>query len=265
LLFGLRYGFEERHLWHRLPGNYDLLDFKKLLVGHLGYKYQDIICVTDRYEKLHPQQFLKKLSEFVDDTKDNEELILYFSGHGLEHKKHPELFCSSIMGVDFGVSGSEICKALVRVPRTSRILIIIDCCGSGALFDPGNKRYPYRCWFGWMRTSAKLPPNAIAIMATPTGVTQAYAGLHRTWTWYKSYFTEALIQVVLENSSVLDTRTLIAALDNKIQVLHGKVSAELIKRGYRIIICEDIRPSLYCSSKELNLPFFSIHISGNIF
>ncbi|WJX65960.1 glycine--tRNA ligase [Trifolium repens] len=87
LLFGLRYGFEERHLWHR-------------------------------YKKLHPQQFLKKLSEFVDDTKDNEELILYFSGHGLEHKKHPELFCSSIMGVDFGVSGSKFVK------------LCISCCGN---------------------------------------------------------------------------------------------------------------------------------------
>jgi formylglycine-generating enzyme required for sulfatase activity len=118
----------------------DVEDFAKLMTEKFEFEQKNIRILTN--EKATKSNIFKTLEELAGTLTPNDNLVLYFSGHGEYNKILKQGFWIPIEAIkqDFShyISNSTI-KDYLSATKTHHTFLIADSCFSGSLFSRGTK------------------------------------------------------------------------------------------------------------------------------
>lgn len=114
----------------------DVQDMANTLVI-CGFRPNDILICTDN--RATKANMAKGISSLVADSKRNDSIVFYYSGHGSQMRNtgeesdmHDEVLCPHDM--DFGnnsLSDNELSNIFSKLPEGVNLEVILDCCHSG--------------------------------------------------------------------------------------------------------------------------------------
>ncbi|MEL6192328.1 MAG: caspase family protein, partial [Bacteroidota bacterium] len=113
----------------------DVEAFSGLLTEEYNFQKERIYLLTD--QKASRIAIIEKLKEYASTLTDNDNLILYFSGHGIKDKLTDEGFWIPVEGEKGNESSwlaNETVMRYIRSMKAHHILLLIDACFSGSFF-----------------------------------------------------------------------------------------------------------------------------------
>ncbi|KAJ8755650.1 hypothetical protein K2173_022245 [Erythroxylum novogranatense] len=145
LLIGVSY----KSFKYELKGTVnDVKSVRRLLLNHFGYNPRDIVILTEVKQGIELAPTKKNIQKYMnwllEDCKDGDYLVFFFSGHGLRQPNFTgdELdgFDETICPVDYMNEGmitdNEIYSTIVEpLPEGVTLHAIIDACHSGTVLD----------------------------------------------------------------------------------------------------------------------------------
>jgi formylglycine-generating enzyme required for sulfatase activity len=137
----------------------DVQDFIDLMMAQFAFEESNVDFLKD--EMATGSNIIRKLDELSEKLTPNDNLIIYFSGHGALHPKHNKGYWIPIEGRQddyFSYVANTVIKDHLGSINAHHIFLIADSCFSGALFTKGAKdvgrrleKYPSR----WGLTSGQ--------------------------------------------------------------------------------------------------------------
>jgi hypothetical protein len=114
-----------------------------------GYQSEDIRVVLNN--RATAASILERLHWLLDDVRDGDERVLYYSGHGAQipaygAKEEVDRFDESLVPYDFdwspqrAVTDNQFVDLYSQLPYASRFAAIFDCCHSGGMTRDGGPR-----------------------------------------------------------------------------------------------------------------------------
>ena len=126
-LIGINYFNTKNEL---LSAYTDLRELKKVLLNKYHYKEENISFLCDRtIIKPTKSIILDKLNLFIEQLKDNDIFLFYFSGHGKE---------DGIFTIDEQKISLEYIVFSFKDVANARLIFIFDCCFEGSYFMKYN-------------------------------------------------------------------------------------------------------------------------------
>jgi hypothetical protein len=119
------------------------------LLQECGYQSEDIRVVLN--ERATASSILERLHWLLDNVRDGDERVLYYSGHGAQipaygAKEEVDRFDECLVPYDFdwspqrAVTDNQFVDLYSQLPYASRFAAIFDCCHSGGLTRDGGPR-----------------------------------------------------------------------------------------------------------------------------
>ncbi|MFH0893583.1 MAG: caspase family protein [Bacteroidota bacterium] len=136
-------GINEYTYWPKLNNaTKDAQDVKEVLTSRYGFPVDNVIELYDANATV--KNILDKLNVIKSLVKENDNLIIYYSGHGFYNKDIDEGFWIPVNArkneeTDY-LSNSTLLKYLKAI-NTKHIFLVADACFSGALFSQGSRGY----------------------------------------------------------------------------------------------------------------------------
>ena len=114
-----------------------------------GFDADEIRVVLD--DRATTQGILDRLHWLLDDTRDGDERVLFYSGHGAQMpeygpKGEPDHVDECLVPWDFdwspahAITDKQFCEFYSQLPYASHFVAIFDCCHSGGLTRDGGPR-----------------------------------------------------------------------------------------------------------------------------
>ena len=137
----------------------DVQDFIDLMMAQFAFEESNVDFLKEKMAT--GSNIIRKLDELSEKLTPNDNLIIYFSGHGALHPKHNKGYWIPIDGKQddyFSYVANTVIKDHLGSINAHHIFLIADSCFSGALFTKGAKdvgrrleKYPSR----WGLTSGQ--------------------------------------------------------------------------------------------------------------
>lgn len=97
------------------------------------------------------QGILERLGWLLDDPREGDELVFYYSGHGARYPEYgangePDHFVETLVPWDFdwseatSIADKQIYELYSQLPYECRLVMIFDCCNSGGIHKNGGAR-----------------------------------------------------------------------------------------------------------------------------
>jgi hypothetical protein len=120
----------------------DAADVQKLLVQKYKIEASDAKLLLDN--EANSKNILDALNEYVEKLGENDQLLIYYSGHGHYNKQLDEGYwipCDATLGkeLDF-LPNTTLIKYLKAIPA-KHIFLVVDACFSGSLMSSGTRGY----------------------------------------------------------------------------------------------------------------------------
>ena len=116
----------------------DVEDFIQLMKSKFTFKEENIDFLKN--ENATGQGILDRIDKFSDELTENDNLIIYFSGHGTMHPKHEKGYWIPYEGKAgnyFSYLSNADIKNHLGTIKAHHIFLIVDSCFSGTLFTRG--------------------------------------------------------------------------------------------------------------------------------
>jgi len=153
--------------------------------------------------------------KFLDLADKNDNLLLYFSGHGESSTKNGQLCLMSAEGDRSALDGSSLsfpeCYEWIRDSPARSVTVILDCCRAGSAFKGGGPDFAK--FFSDSTEVNRPPPKAIKILSVGSGFENALDAKRSIDT---SPFTAQLCEAL---------RSTAAADENGLVPLHAVVAS----------------------------------------
>lgn len=120
----------------------DAADVQKLLVQKYNIEASDAKLLLDN--EANSKNIFDALNEYVEKLGENDQLLIYYSGHGHYNKQLDEGYwipCDATLGkeLDF-LPNTTLIKYLKAIPA-KHIFLVVDACFSGSLMSSGTRGY----------------------------------------------------------------------------------------------------------------------------
>lgn len=166
-------------------------------------------------------QLRTRVQKFLDQADNNDNLLLYYSGHGESSKESGQLCLTSVEAERSALDGASLafneCYTWVRSSPARSVTVILDCCRSGIAFKGGVPDFDFAAYFddgGEELASRRQPAKAIKVLTAGSGYENALDGLTDD---AMSPFT-ARLRDAIESTAVADERGLVS-LDAVVQAM----------------------------------------------
>lgn len=189
----------------------DVINIQNMLMDAYDYDKSNIVVLRDdNYEQnvnLHPTRYniISYLKDLILNSKKDDELWIHYSGHGTYQKDKnndemdgndeclvpSDVYEKGLISDDelFDILKSSICK----------IILTIDCCHSGTMFDLSYKFILNNIFIGRQTLKKRLQNNNIYMYSGSRDIEPAMDSINYESVMYMGAFTEALIKCLRYN------------------------------------------------------------------